>query len=209
MKHQKQQQKIIYTPDDEPYLGRQSVHELDKLIITALEMSCETAKQTHEVDRSDLQNAACQLIPQGISLVLSIRELIRQGYLFGALVLLRPLAERTVTIHYLLRFAGSLPIWTAGWKYNERPKLPTMINQLAQGGPFEKTGRSLADKMNSITHGDPESSIFNVVELPDGKLGYATSKLLDNPNLCDKVAADASSFLIMLIAANTVIFPPK
>jgi hypothetical protein len=36
--------------------------------------------------------------PQGISLALSIRELIRQGYLFAALVLVRPLIERAVRI---------------------------------------------------------------------------------------------------------------
>jgi hypothetical protein len=34
---------------------------------------------------------------------LSIRELIRQGYLFGAMVLVRPLAERTAILLYLQR----------------------------------------------------------------------------------------------------------
>jgi hypothetical protein len=34
---------------------------------------------------SDLQKAACQIVPQGINLALTIRELIRQGYLFSSL----------------------------------------------------------------------------------------------------------------------------
>jgi hypothetical protein len=41
------------------------------------------------------------LVPQTITLALSIRELLRQGYLFGAKVLVRPVTERAVTILYL------------------------------------------------------------------------------------------------------------
>jgi hypothetical protein len=203
----KKSTKVIYTPANEPYLGRESVHTLDKLIVIALDMSSETAKRTREIIGTGLQDAACQLIPQGLSLVLSIRELVRQGYLFGGLVLLRPLAERAVTIHYLLRFPEALSIWSNGWKYHERPRLPKMIDRLADGSGLENIGRPLANVMNSITHGDPDSSIFNIVGIGDGTKGYAVSKMLQNAPLCDKICSDTVSFMVMLIAANSAIFP--
>lgn len=40
------------------------------------------------------QQMARQQATQAINIALSVREQIRQGYLFGAVVLLRPLAER-------------------------------------------------------------------------------------------------------------------
>jgi hypothetical protein len=55
----------------------------------------------HRDELTDLQRAACQIVPQGINLALSIRELIRQGYLFAALVLVRPLIERAAIISYM------------------------------------------------------------------------------------------------------------
>jgi hypothetical protein len=198
--------KVIFSPDDEPYLGRESVHTLDNLIVTGLELSSKTAKLSHKIVRTELQDAACQLIPQGLSLVLSIRELVRQGYLFGALVLVRPLAERTITINYLLRFPEDLPIWSEGWKYNKRPRLAQMFDRLAEGSGMDKIGQPLIKMMNSITHGDPESSIFNLVEVGENSMGYAVSKILENGALCDKICSEAISFMIMLIAANEVIF---
>lgn len=199
--------KLIYTPANEPYLGRESVHTLDKLIVTGLEISTQTAKRTHEILKTDLQNAACQLIPQGLSLVLSVRELVRQGYLFGALVLLRPLAERAVTIHYLLTFPEALKIWSNGWKYHERPKLPVMIDKLGRDSGMGNIGQQLTNGMNSITHGDPESSIFNMVDIGNGAMGYAVSKMLHNAPLCDKICSDTIGYIVMLISANSAIFP--
>lgn len=49
----------------------------------------------------DLQHAAMEIIPQGINIALSIRELVRLGHLFGALVLMRPLLERIACISIL------------------------------------------------------------------------------------------------------------
>ena len=86
----------IYTPDNEPYLGRVSVFGFDNQISFTLYVNGFIAGYTraHHSELSPLQTAAAQIIPQGISLALSVRELIRQGYLFGALVLVRPLIER-------------------------------------------------------------------------------------------------------------------
>jgi len=67
---------------------------LDKLISATMELSASTAPLTHARKLDDRQNMASQVIPQALSIALSIRELIRQGFLFGANLLLRPLSER-------------------------------------------------------------------------------------------------------------------
>jgi hypothetical protein len=104
MKAQTENQPIIFSPDNEPYLGGDTVRVLDELIVVCLDVNGRVAPHTHQIEKSDLQLAACQIIPSGISLALSIRELVRQGYLYGALVLVRPLAERAMTVLYLHRF---------------------------------------------------------------------------------------------------------
>src|SRR5438094_8093384 len=101
MSHQEPPRSVVFTPFNEPYLGRESVFAFDNLILACLETSAEAAPRTHKMTRSALQTAACQLIPQSISIALSIRELVRQGHLFGALVLMRSLAERTTILLYL------------------------------------------------------------------------------------------------------------
>jgi len=92
---------LVFTPENEPYLGRQSVFHFDQVIISCLEANAEIAAYTHKNELNDLQKAACQIIPQGINLALSIREMVRQGYLFAAAVLMRPLIERAAIISYL------------------------------------------------------------------------------------------------------------
>lgn len=88
----KENDKIIpvFTPDNEPYLGRESVFHFDQVILSCMEANAEISTFTHANKLSSLQKAACQIIPQGINLALSIRELVRQGYLFAAAVLMRP-----------------------------------------------------------------------------------------------------------------------
>jgi hypothetical protein len=77
---------------------------------------------------SGFQRALCILVPQTISVALSIRELIRQGYLFGAKVLVRPFTERAVTILYMFKNPDALQVWDDGWKHNKRPTLQKMVD---------------------------------------------------------------------------------
>lgn len=111
----------IYMPATELYLGREIVFAFDKVIVACMEVNERIAPYTYKIEKSDLQLAACQIIPQGISIALSIRELVRQGYLFGALVLTRSLVERATIILYLRHNPEKVGIWKRGWKYNERP----------------------------------------------------------------------------------------
>ncbi|NKB66555.1 MAG: hypothetical protein GKR89_05805 [Candidatus Latescibacteria bacterium] len=133
------------------------------------------APRTFQLEKNDLQRAACQVIPSGISLVLSIRELVRQGYLYGALVLMRALAERSVAILYLYRFPDKVGIWTSGWHYKKRPTLAQMFNEIGDS-KFPNCGPEITRSLNSLTHGDPASSMWNLVKLVKIRLDMPSRK---------------------------------
>lgn len=197
----------VFTPDNEPYLGRETVFAFDKLIIVCLEANTEIASRTYKMDNmTDLQRAAFQLIPQGMGISLSIRELVRQGHLFGALVLIRALAERATTVLYLQRFPDEIVKWKRGWRYNERPSLHKMLDTISMG-KFPGAASEFTQLYNSIMHGDPDSAMWNLVQISDGKLGHAVSKILKNPSLCDKVCLDAAIWLAVLLGMMNAIFP--
>ena len=106
---------VIFTPDNEPYLGRQLLQAFDQMIVVTLETSARVANWTRSrLERSDLQKAAVITAPQAISLALAIRELLRQGYLFPAKVMLRPLIERVVTILYVTEKPAAADEWMNG-----------------------------------------------------------------------------------------------
>lgn len=118
------------------------------------------------------------MVPQTISLALSIRELIRQGYLFGAKVLVRPLTERAVTMVYLFKKPDAQQIWGEGWKHGKRPNLQQMVeylnSTLSEGALQSMKGFTHA--LNSATHGDPLSAQWNVVLREDGVPVFLPSK---------------------------------
>jgi hypothetical protein len=161
--------KAVFTTDDEPYLGRQSVFHFDQVILSCLEANAEVAAFTraHASEVSDLQKAACQIIPQGINLALSIRELIRQGYLFAAVVLMRPLIERTATISYLHERPNKVRLWRDGWQYRARPSLATMLATMQREADIDQA-RQIYDTFNHVIHGDPIGSSFNLARLGSG-----------------------------------------
>ena len=207
MKHERSVE-VIFTPNNEPYLGRESVHVFDKLIVECLKSNARIAPITHEIEKTEIQWAACQLIPAGINLALSIRELVRQGYLYGALVLTRPLAERAMILLWLHRFPNKVDIWKSGWNHNERPSLAKMFNDIG-GEKFPNCGPEITKSLNSLTHGDPASAMWNLVETQPGKLGHSVSKLLERPDICDKACRDAATWIAVLLSMMHAIFPEK
>jgi hypothetical protein len=197
---------VVFTPGNEPYLGRRSLHAFDELIVACMKSNALVAPYTHQIEKSDLQTAACQIIPSGISLSLSVRELVRQGYLYGALVLMRPLAERAMILLYLHRFPEAVSIWTRGWSHKERPSLSEMFNRIG-GAKFPNCGPEITRSLNSLTHGDPASAMWNLIESDDGEMRHPVSKILNRHDLCDRVAGDAAAWLAMLVAMMYAIFP--
>lgn len=196
---------ITYTPDNEPYLGRQSLHAFDNLIIACLEINSKVAPLTHELELNEIQMAASQIIPSGISLGLSVRELVRQGYLYGALVLDRPLAERAIILEYLCRFPDKVETWKRGWKHRERPTLATMIEAIG-GEDFIRRGGQITASMNSLTHGDPASALWNLVITDTGQPVHPISKILNRPDLCDQISMSSAIWLSILMTRMTELF---
>jgi len=199
---------VVFTPDNEPYLGRQALLTFDQEIPFSLWVSSHIATYTR-VNRevlTDLQRAACQIVPQGINLALSIRELIRQGYLFAALVLIRPLIERAAIIAYIHDHPEAIEKWKGGWRFRERPPLSTMLQSMAGGTDLE-TARDICEHYGHIVHGDPVAADWNRVPLNDGSLGYSVGKVLNAPALCDELALQGWAYLRVLIAKATSCFP--
>jgi hypothetical protein len=199
----------VFTPDNEPYLGRALLFHFDQLIASSLEQNARTAPRTHEMTLTPAQRMACQLIPQAVSLALSIRELIRQGYLFGAHVLVRPLAERAIMLLYLNLYPDNVSIWERGWLHNEAPSLGRMIEAIQQhgGGELRWRGHDVTSPMNSLLHGRPDSAPSSLTAL-DGTAGFAPSKLLDRPDLCDDICAVAIPWLATIQGMMNAYFPP-
>jgi hypothetical protein len=198
----------VFTPANEPYLGRQSVYHFDQVIVSCLEANARVAAYTHAHAHqlSDLQKAACQIIPQGINLALSTRELVRQGYLFAAVVLMRPLIERAAAISYLHERPDQVSLWQRGWRHRERPSLATMLATMSGEADIEQA-MQICRTFNHIVHGDPVGSSFNVVELTSGRMGYSVGKALTEPELCDFICFQSYCYLIVLMSRTAGCFP--
>jgi hypothetical protein len=198
----------VFTPNNEPYLGLEPLLWFDRIICWSMESNTKVAAWTREKASflTPLQRAACQIIPQGISIALSIRELVRQGYLFSALILMRPLIERSATVSYLDTHPEAVSLWEKGWPYHKRPKLAAMMANMAGGVP-DNEAQNIINAHNSMVHGDPLSCYHNLVVLPDGDVGYTSGKILNNPDLCSAIAMQCYCYLIVITARMSKIFP--
>lgn len=200
----------IFTPDNEPYLGRESLYTLDKEIRFSLWVSSHIAAFTlqHRPELSELQRAACQIVPQGIGLALSIRELIRQAYLFGALVLTRPLIERAAIISYICDHPEAVEKWHAGWnRWKRRPRLAEMLHSMAHSGADYGDAQAICEHFGNIVHGNPASAEWNSIALENGARGYSVGKILNRPDICDELALQGWAYLRILVARATSVFP--
>lgn len=191
---------VVFTPDNEPYLGRTLLFHFDQLICSAMGANASLAPTSHRRVLTDHQKMACQVVAQALSIALSTRELIRQGYLFGGHVLLRPLAERAAILLYLHLYPEEIDKWNRGWEHNEAPSLAKMFEkiQVKQRPGSSIRGGDLTAPMNSLLHSKPDSAPWNMVSLGGGKLGHAVSKILDRPELCDELCANAIPWLVVV-----------
>jgi hypothetical protein len=70
-----------------------------------------------------------------------------------------------------------------------------------------KQAQEICNTFNSLTHGDPTGSAFNLVNLPAGGLGYSVGKVLNEPEFCDFVCFQSYPYLIVIMARMTGCFP--
>ena len=210
-------ERVVFTPSNEPYLGLEELVALDRVIVAAVEELHRAKPLTSNPHLSTSQKAATLLIPSGYSLCLSVRELIRQGYLHGALTLLRPILERAITVKYLRLHTEFHPIWENGWKYKERPKLPEMIDALFSDNLDEELRQALADnnwtinkvltsKGNEMVHGGIEGLLKNLNESGEGMISNP-SKVVDRPDLAKEAALECATWLIILMTESIAAFP--
>lgn len=199
----------IFTPDNEPYLGRELLFHFDQLIVSAMEQNATTAPMSHGLVLTDHQRMACQVIAQALSISLSIRELIRQGYLFGAHVLLRALVERQTILLYLHLQPEDIERWNRGWHQNDAPSLSKMLDVIQSKWQRVAAvrGKDLTTAMNSLMHAKPDSAPWNLVSLGEGKMGHAVSKILSRPDLCDDLCANVIPSMVIIQAMMSAYFP--
>lgn len=203
----------VFTPDNEPYLGRESVLWFDKMIIETMELNQKIAPWTHGKNLSSLQQAVIELAPHGFSIALSIRELVRQGYLISAEVLLRPLIERAAVLSYLCETPNAIALWNAGWPYKSRPPLHKMLAAMVkpQGDKAQKkseeVARQITTHFNAIVHADPMGSRQQSIKLITGRHGYTASKSLQSPEKCDEICIQAQSYMLVIRGRAVEIFP--
>jgi hypothetical protein len=200
----------IYTPDNEPYLGRESLWRFDEVIVTAMDVNGRIGPWTHGRELSPLQRAGAELLPHGFSIALSIRELIRQGYLISAEILLRPLIERAAVVSYLCETLDALALWESGWPHKSRPPLYKMLATMRGQGNTrddEDIAKQITDHFNSIIHADPIGARTQAITTSNGRPGYTSSKTLRDVEKCDEICIQATMYLIILLARATQIFP--
>jgi hypothetical protein len=106
----------------------------------------------------------------------------------------------------LQKFPDKIDLWTRGWNHKERPNLAKMFNEIA-GSKFPNCGPEITRSLNSLIHGDPASAMWNLVTTGDGSMGHGVSKILDRPDLCDRVCTDAAAWLAVLLGMMNAIFP--
>ncbi len=198
----------VYLPHNEPYLGRVALLEFDKAIPTAMQRNAEVAARTFKIKMSPQQAAVSEIVPQGISIALSVRELIRQGYLFSATILLRPLLERTALVFYLIDTPAAVTAWHSGWSRSDQPSLPKLIEHLlARAGNSGTLGaKELATMLHKVVHSDPMAAHWNTTS-KHGRVAYASGKTIDAPDVADFCAAFGHRCLQNLIGAADGVFP--
>jgi len=200
---------ITFMPSNEPYLGRKMLFHFDQLISSVMELNAEIAPSSHNRKLSDQQQMACQVIAQSISIALSIRELIRQGYLFGGHVLLRALVERQAILFYLHLYPEEIEKWNRGWHHGDAPGLAKMLEKIQTKLQRETIvrGSELTAAMNSLIHAKPDSAPWNMVSLGNTSVGHAVSKILNRPDLCDDLCVEVIPVLVVVQAMMVAYFP--
>ena len=198
----------VYLPHNEPYLGRPQLLAFDKAIPPAMRLNIAVAARTFAVKMSDQQAVVSEIVPQGISVALSVRQLIRQGYLFSATILLRPLLERTALVFYLIDTPVAVDAWHKGWPRGEQPSLPKLIKHLMlRAGNADTLGaRELAAMLHKVVHSDPMAAYWNRTT-KHGRIAYASGKTTDAPDVADFCAIFGSRCLQLLVSAADTTFP--
>ncbi len=194
----------VFMPDNEPYLGRPLLVLFDRTITQAMAIHRQLGARTFATDLTAIQIAAVEIIPQGISIALSMRELIRQAYLFSAGILMRPLIERTGMIYYLHGNAAAVTAWNDGWPRKSQPTFDNLLD-LVMGPGSDEEREAARTVLHKLVHSDPRSASFNATVRSDGLLASASGKELNEPIKADTISALATNCLDKLTKISVVL----
>lgn len=185
---------VIFTPDNEPYLGRPLLVLFDRTITKSMAVHRQLGARTFATNLTAIQIAAVEIIPQGISIALSMRELIRQAYLFSAGILMRPLIERTGMIYHLHGNATAIKAWNNGWPRKSQPTFDNLLDLVMAPGSDEERAAART-VLHKLVHSDPRSASLNATTRSDGQLASASGKELNEPMKADYISAFATNCL--------------
>jgi hypothetical protein len=195
----------VYLPHNEPYLGRVALLALDKAIPGALEENLVIAQRSFDTSMTPLQDIVAEIVPQIISLSLSVRELIRQAYLYSAVVLLRSIVERLALVVYLCDTPSAVASWKSGWDRKAQPTFETLTEHLLASTTVAQR-KQFAALLHKVVHPDPAGAIWNMTSR-DGKPAHASGKLINAPVVCDFCAEFVHRCLLHAIRVAGSVFP--
>lgn len=196
----------VYLPHNEPYLGDERLLAFDKAIPLAMSVNSIIAARTFSRSLSPIQIAATEIVPQGISIALSIRELTRQAYLYSAGILVRPLIDRVGTICWLRDKPESVITWRNGWPRKNQPSIEQLLSHMHPENNDDFHQR-FSRMLHKHVHSDPEGSAYNLFEREDGVLIFPSGKILDQPEVAAYLSTMGLTYLNVLISAAIDIFP--
>ena len=194
----------VFTPDNEPYLGNYRLHAFDLTISRAMQIHTEVGARTFATSLTPLQAAATEIIPQGVSIALSIRELIRQAYLYSAAVLVRPLVERTGMIQFLAMHPEAVSAWHAGWPRKSQPEFKELVALVMPRSSTEEN-EITRQVLHKLIHSDPEGSRLNMFSRPDGSPAFASGKELTQWKKAETISAMSCQCLRLLTATSVAL----
>ncbi|MEI8304740.1 MAG: hypothetical protein WCG13_15735 [Burkholderiales bacterium] len=197
----------IFTPDNEPYLGRPLLVLFDRTITKSMAVHRQLGVRTFATDLSAIQIAAVEIVPQGISIALSMRELVRQAYLFSAGILMRPLIERTGMIYHLHGNAAAIEAWNNGWPRKSQPTFDNLLD-LVMGPGSDEERAAARTVLHKMVHSDPRSASFNATVRSDGLRTSASGKELNEPMKADTISALATNCLEKLTSISIELLGP-
>lgn len=195
----------VYVPHNEPYLGAKRCLPSIKLFRAPWQVHTEIGSKTFSANLSPLQRCAAEIIPHGISISLSIRELLRQAYLFSAAVLMRPLVERTGLMQHLVAHPNSVDAWHAGWPRKSQPSFDKLFMLVMPDAPAQHQ-EQIVSLMHKLVHTDPKSALFNMFKRPDGSMAFASGKILSRPDSAETIAELSHHCLRRLTALSAFVF---
>ncbi|CAH1904158.1 conserved hypothetical protein [Candidatus Nitrotoga sp. HW29] len=184
----------VFLPDNEPYLGSPLLKLFDDTIVKSMAIHRQLGARTYATDLSPLQIAAAEIIPQGVSIALSMRELIRQGYLFSAGILMRPLVERTGMIYYLHKNPDAVTFWHNGWPRKSQPNFDELLD-LIMPSSCDEEWKAALELLHKLVHSDPKTAGYNSTTRSDGLRASAAGKELNEPIKADAISAFATRCL--------------